>query len=316
MNYERFEREHIVVFIAVIALIFIALKSVLTPASSVGPFIANNIPETNLGGLRVMDKQTPKAVTFGDGTTQYFPDDFTGLFINGSIVENAHIIMENDRAIGPVRLISEKLGANVSWDGASRTVTIVDGDRKIVFTIGDRNAKINDLPVIIDEAPRIIDDYAYAPVKFIAESLKCGSAWFDGTGAENSDGTGVPQPHYVLRMQQVMISRYPDGTTPLTASEAVQRVRDQLIIAYGKTYNAAFQPLTAKPEGMNGQDSVRYGISHLQITSENDRFFIMPMVRDFMIDKYTGTVYVFYIGDVQTINKFDPNSADALAFAG
>ena len=316
MSYERFEREHIVVLIAVIALVFIVLKSVLTPASSAGPPLNNNMPETNLDGLRVMDKQSPRAVSFGDGTTQYFPNDFAGVFINGSILENANIIIENERAIGPVRLISEKLGAKVSWDDATRTVTIIDGDKTIVFTIGDVNAKKNETPVAIGAVPRIIDDYAYVPIRFITDSLGCESAWFDGVGEENSDGTGIPQPHYLLRMQQVMISRYPEGAARLTAPEAVQRVKGQLIAAYEKKYGAAFQPLPDKLDEMNGQEKLRYGISNLYVTSENDRFFIIPMMRDFMIDKFTGMVYVYYDGDVQTINRFEPNSEDALAFAG
>jgi len=316
MSYERFEREHIVLIIVVIALIIIFVKGVLTPASGIDAGIPAGVAETNLDGLRVMSSQSPEAVTYGDGTTEYFPNSFIGLFINGSIIENANIIMENDRALGPLRLICDKLGADVTWDSNSRSITVKEGSDTIELDIGVKYAKINEATVPIDAAPKIVNSYAYVPIRFIAESLNCKVDWFDGRAVENDDGSGAPQPHYVLRMQQVMVSRYPSGSKVLESAQAVQKVKDQLIVAYEKKYNGVFKPLDKKPEESGGQDIIRYMITNLHVSSENDRFFIMPMVWDFMIDKYTGTIYVFDNADVQTINKFDPNAPGALDFAG
>jgi len=314
MFYDRYEREHIVLFIVVIALIIIVLKGVLTPGSDITGVIYTGVGETNLDGLRIMDKQSPKEVTYGDGTTEYFPNNFTGLFINGSIMENANIIMDNDRALGPLKLISAKLGADVSWDGNSNIAAVKEGNETIEFEIGEKYAKLNGITVSLDAAPIVVNGYAYVPIRFLAESLNCKVDWFDGKAAEQTGGAGVPKAHYVLGMRQVMVSSYPPGAKALGNAEAVQKVKDQLIIAYEQKYNTAFKPLESKPPVSTEQDNIRYEIANLHVESESDRFFIMTMMTDFMIDKYTGTVYVFNNGEIQTIDKFNPKASDAFAF--
>ena len=314
MIYERYEREHIILFIAAMALVIILIKSILTPASS-APAISDKIQETNLAGLRVMDSQSPKAVTYEDGITEYYPDSFIGLFINGSIIENANIFLENDRALGPLKLISEKLGAVSAWDAVSQSITITDNDIRIELAIGEKIAKLNGVTMSIDAAPRIINDYAYVPIRFVAESLNCNVAWFDGKAVDEEGAAGVSKPRYIFRMRQIMVSRYPVEVKPLNSVEAVRKVKEQLILAYEKRFGGKFQPLTVMPETRNVKDSLRYAITTLSVTAENDRFFIMPMIWEFMIDKYTGTVYIFNSGETQTIDRFDPASPGVLDFA-
>jgi hypothetical protein len=52
------------------------------------------------------------------------------------------------------------------------------------------------------------------------------------------------------------------------------------------------------------------------VKSENDRYYVIPVVYDFWVDKYRGDVYTFYNGIVMQINIFDPNAEGALAFPG
>ena len=314
MSEERFTSENTVLVIAAVVLIILLLRSVLTHESDAGPSVFKRVSETNLGGLRVMDSEYPQAITYADGSIEYFQKNFVGLFINGSIIKNASIIIENGRALGPLRLISEKLGAKVSWDPALYKVTINDGDRKIELEIGDKNPRLNGQVIPIDVAPIIINDYTYVPIRFIAESLNCSVEWFDGNAAENNDSPIVPQAHYVLRMPHVMISRYPAKTKTMTPSEAIEKVKAQLVIAYEKKYHTKFKPLAEKPETWIEQDSIRFIMSNLFVASENDRFFIIPAVWDFMIDKYTGTIFVFYDGEMQAIDKYKPNAPGPLDF--
>ena len=67
----------------------------------------------------------------------------------------------------------------------------------------------------------------------------------------------------------------------------------------------------------NEKDEWRLKINEgLKIKAENDRYFIIPVVWDFMVDKYTGEVYTFYQGQTFEYKLFDPQSEGALAFAG
>lgn len=51
------------------------------------------------------------------------PEANAHLRLNGVFIENA-AFLHNDRAMGPIRLIGEALGATVDWDETTRTVTV------------------------------------------------------------------------------------------------------------------------------------------------------------------------------------------------
>ena len=272
------------------------------------------ITETNLAGLNVSGMSS--LITYNDGSTEIMPEDYIFLYINGSIIKNANIVIENSRTLVPLRLISETLGAKVDWDGTARKVTITDGSNKIELIIGNNKPTFNGKVIAIDVAPKIISDYTYVPLRFIAESLTCKVDWFDGTSIPKGDNTPVTQAHYPIGMRQVMVSRYPADTQAMNQSQAIEKLRGQLITAYEKYFSAKYAPLDVKPATWTEPDSVRYAIAHLSPTYENDRFFIIPMEWDFLIDKYTGTVLCYYNGIDQFIYLFDPNADSSLSFAG
>lgn len=277
-------------------------------------FAAGNLSETNLDGLRV----TGNSITYGDGKTEELTENPIMLYINGSI-KNADIVIVNDHTLVPLRIVSESLGAKVDWDGTASKVTITDGNDKIELVIGDSNPRLNGEVIPIDVAPQIINDYTYVPLRFIAESLKCSVEWFDNNGrpAYNGDPDSVSkQAHYTIGDRQVIVSRYPADVKALNQSEASRILQEQLIIAYENRFGVQFETLTVKPATWEEQDSLRYLISNLTVLYENDRFLVFGVVWEFMVDKYTGTVFICYHGDAATINIFNPLLPGALGFAG
>ena len=56
----------------------------------------------------------------------------------------------NGRTMLPLRAVFEALEAEVSWDDATRTVTVVKGDTTVKLTVGEATAYVNDSPVTLD----------------------------------------------------------------------------------------------------------------------------------------------------------------------
>jgi len=52
-------------------------------------------------------------------------------------------IDENSRTQVPIRFVGEALGANVSWDGNTKKVTITLNGKKVVLQIGNKNYEVN-----------------------------------------------------------------------------------------------------------------------------------------------------------------------------
>ena len=265
-------------------------------------FAAASIPETNLDGVSVLD-----TITYGNGETERLPANPIFLYINGSIY-NAGIIIENNRTLVPLRFISETLGAQVGWDDATRKVTITDGSNQIELIIGNNKPTLNGKVIQIDAAPKIFNDYTYVPLRFIAESLNCKVDWFDGYPMY-SDGSKLVVPsetHYPIGNRQVMVSRYPAGAKAMSQAETTKILEGQLKIAYKSRFGIEFSPLAAMPDSRDEQETFRYLITHLSVGYENDRFdnFLFNWI--FMVDKYTGSIYLFYNGVPQTISVFNP----------
>ncbi len=80
-------------------------------------------------------------------------------------------INSEDYTMLPVRAISEAFGATVTWDDASKTVTVLSGQRIISMTIGSKTIYINGTPVAMNTAAEITNDRTFIPVRDLANSL-------------------------------------------------------------------------------------------------------------------------------------------------
>ncbi len=94
----------------------------------------------------------------------------------------AYINAENYTVL-PLRAISEAFGATVNWDNATKTVTILSGQRIISMTIGSRTMYINGTPVAMNTAPEITADRTFVPVRDLANSLGISNInWTEASG--------------------------------------------------------------------------------------------------------------------------------------
>jgi len=126
------------------------------------------------------------------------------------------------------------------------------------------------------------------------------------------------EPFYLANQPHLVFWRYPKSVPVITEEEALDKLEAKLIQAYEATYGT-FVPLEEEPaySPYPGDDVMfRWKIPHLEVASETDRFYRIPFVWDFLVDKYTGDVIVHYNGESQTFHRFNPESPGALAFAG
>ncbi|MBB6217227.1 hypothetical protein HNQ80_003346 [Anaerosolibacter carboniphilus] len=92
--------------------------------------------------------------------------------VNPTVVEN--------RTLVPLRAIFESLGAEIQWDNATKTVTGIKGNNKIILQIGDNYAMVNGEKKELEVAGKIIDNRTMVPARFIAESLGASVSWDAG----------------------------------------------------------------------------------------------------------------------------------------
>ncbi len=116
-----------------------------------------------------------------DGNTYYYKyaeNDPVTVILNGSeVVFDQPAIIYGDRTLVPLRAIFEALGAEVLWDGDTRTVTAEGNGVKIKLTIGDSYMNKNGELVYLDVPAMIINDRTLVPVRVISEAFGCDVSW-------------------------------------------------------------------------------------------------------------------------------------------
>ena len=83
----------------------------------------------------------------------------TILFINGEIIPEAEVIMDAGKAMLPLRLIAEKLGYDLGWNGAEKKVTLKKADNSI------------DVATTKNEMAKLIKNTTYVSPDFVEKNL-------------------------------------------------------------------------------------------------------------------------------------------------
>ena len=88
-------------------------------------------------------------------------------------------IDENGRTQVPVRFVSEALGADVGWDGSTRTVTVEQARNKISLVVGKSEYTVNSRKMEMDTSVVLVEDRTFVPIRFVSEALGADVDWRD-----------------------------------------------------------------------------------------------------------------------------------------
>jgi hypothetical protein len=87
----------------------------------------------------------------------------------------------NGSTMVPVRVISEALGATVSWDSSTQTVTLLNNGVHVAMTLGGYTLE-NGSPITLDNPAQLINGRVMVPIRFIATAFGCQVNWDASSG--------------------------------------------------------------------------------------------------------------------------------------
>lgn len=105
-------------------------------------------------------------------------------------------VIEDGRAMAPLRAIGEALGAEVGWEGQSQVVTLDMPATNIELKIGDPVAHVNGIAVVLDVPAKIINGRTLVPLRFVSEYFGAGVQWDGGSRVitiATNPGKSMPQ---------------------------------------------------------------------------------------------------------------------------
>ncbi|MDO5301280.1 MAG: copper amine oxidase N-terminal domain-containing protein [Tissierellia bacterium] len=92
------------------------------------------------------------------------------IYLHGEkLVSDVAPLIHGDRTMVPLRLLSEKLGYEVTWDQEGQRVAVIRGGEELVFQIGKREVTHNGWEETLDVAPILREDRTFVPLRYIGE---------------------------------------------------------------------------------------------------------------------------------------------------
>ena len=113
--------------------------------------------------------------------TQFYPPTVS-VTVNGDLISfgDQPPVLFNSRTLVPIRAVCEALEAEVFWDEAAQTVTVVRGSDRITVTIGADTLQINGASKGLDTPAVLINGRTLLPIRAVVEGLGCNVDWDDG----------------------------------------------------------------------------------------------------------------------------------------
>lgn len=148
------------------------------------------------------------------------------------------------RTMVPVRAIFEGVGAKVTWDADTKTVTGKMGNNTVTMTSGEKAMTVNGKKVNMDGALMIIDSRAYAPARYVAEAFGYDVSWnADTKEVVIADKTESPSALTTEKKTETTTS---EPTTKKAAEEKTTKAEEKTTKAEEKTTKNTAEEKTTK----------------------------------------------------------------------
>ena len=108
------------------------------------------------------------------GSTPALADESSGMriVVNGDVLKlDTYPLIENSRTLVPFRAILEALGADVTWDGETKSITASNEDTGIVLVLDNTTAQVNGVEVQLDVTAKAVNSRTFVPLRFVGEAL-------------------------------------------------------------------------------------------------------------------------------------------------
>lgn len=134
----------------------------------------------------------------------------------------------NARLYAPIRAVGEKLHAQVSWDGTTKTATVIKDKKVLKMTLSSKVLNVNNEQIHMDVSLLLENGSIFLPIRFIGDALGDRTYWDKSTRL----AILYSEPYAVIVYAQPLL--YKDGYKLL--DEAINRVKNIANVAQKRQY--------------------------------------------------------------------------------
>ena len=226
----------------------------------------------------------------------------TVLFINGEVIPEAEVIMDAGKAMLPLRLIAEKLGYELGWNGAEKKVTLKKADNMI------------DIATTKNEMAKLINNTTYVSPDFVEKNLAESALVTESLGKdfEKFYDTQMPitQDKTIERsLRNVIIDEKHEYKDNISSDEAMKLIKEKCLEGL-KNFEKVMKE-KAKDEPGRFDDDIKLiekDINRMIYIGEVSKFYrytIGPY--DVLYDRTDGKIYFQIYSSETYIKEMDVN---------
>ncbi len=320
------------------SILLIVVCLFLTACSATdGPIVMGS---TNLDGVNIpTDRQDDTVSMSVNGIQIPLADHEYPIFINGNLAESVFVYDGTNVPTVAVSAMSVAVCgtsgfSELAADGTELTLRYApyimaneamhdDDLTNVVFTAGSDVVQVDGKSVTLSAPVTFVTEgngpEVYLPYQDAAAVFGLEVSFYDAQNVEPWAAyvqTLDSPPYYLYCVPHLMFWQYSEKAAAMSTEEAVRQVREVLITAYENRW-VEYPPSDAAIDWEDAEAEQMYNIiENLEVTGQNDRFWRIPVVYDFLVDKYTGDIFTYYNGMAQSFAAFDPMSEWTLTFAG
>lgn len=156
------------------------------------------------------------------GNIVYAAEEIRTLYNGKAVSFDVSPFIKDGRTLVPFRKIFEVLGASVTWNEKSMTVTAKINSSEIVLKIGDKTATVNGVKKTLDVMPMIVDGRTMVPLRFVSENSGAKVDWIGTDRTVYITKEGVNSSDNGNTNLQVIKTTFLDGRyQPITVKKGV-----------------------------------------------------------------------------------------------
>ena len=245
----------------------------------------------------------PEDATISIADKTYPVKNGTVLFINGEVIPETEVIMDGDKAMLPLRLIAEKLGYEVGWNGTEKMVTLKKADKSI------------DIATAKDDAmAKIIKNITYVSPDFVEKNLAESAVVTESLGKNFKKfyETEMPitQDKTIERsLRNVIIDEKHEYKDNISSDDAMKLVKEQCLEGL-KNFEKTMKEKAKDEPGRFDDDMklIEKDINRMIYIGEVSKFYrytIGPY--DVLYDRTDGKIYFQIYSSETYIEEMDVN---------
>ena len=226
----------------------------------------------------------------------------TILFINGEIIPEAEVVIDGGKAMLPLRLIAEKLGYELGWNGTEKKVTLKKADKSIEISVAK------------DDAAKLIKNTTYVTCDFVEKNLAESALVTERLGDDSKEfydtKMAITQDKTIERsLRNVIIDEKHEYKDNLSADDAMKLVKEQCLEGL-KNFAKTLKEKTKEEPGRFDDDIklIEKDINRMIYIGEVSKFYrytIGPY--DVLYDRTDGKIYFQIYQDETRIKEVDVN---------